>query len=151
MYCVLVECSRLDVFTSHIIVNWLGFTWIVCCVNGTMASKRATKTSGKKHQLITVAVKKDIIAKHEGGLRVTDLAAEYSMATSTICTILKNKIVVIKAADVATGVKQSWASIGPVPKSRSRSCSCCGSKGESNRLVLVESVIVMTVGLLASQ
>ena len=48
-------------------------------------------------------MKKEIITKHENGVRVSDLAAEYGMAKSTIPTIIKNKEV-IKRADVAKGV-----------------------------------------------
>ena len=48
-------------------------------------------------------MKKEIITKHENGVRVSDLAAEYSMAKSTICTVIKNKQV-IKVADDAKGV-----------------------------------------------
>lgn len=48
-------------------------------------------------------MKKEIIAKHETGIRVSDLAVQYGMANSTICTILKNKEV-IKSADVAKRV-----------------------------------------------
>ena len=51
----------------------------------------------------TVEVKKEIITKHENGICVSDLAAEYGMAKSTISTIIKNKKVV-KGADVAKGV-----------------------------------------------
>ena len=39
----------------------------------------------------TVEFKKELIAKYESGVRVTDLAKEYGMAKSTISTILKNK------------------------------------------------------------
>lgn len=40
---------------------------------------------------ITIQVKKEIIARHEKGLRVTDLATYFRMAKSTICYILENK------------------------------------------------------------
>ncbi|XP_061625057.1 tigger transposable element-derived protein 1-like [Phyllopteryx taeniolatus] len=52
---------------------------------------------------LTVEQKKEIIAEHETGVRVCDLAAQFGLAKSTICTILKNKAS-IKAADVAKGV-----------------------------------------------
>ena len=48
-------------------------------------------------------VKKEIIAKHENDVRVSDLATQFGMAKSTICTILKNRET-IKQADVARGV-----------------------------------------------
>nr|XP_057913058.1 tigger transposable element-derived protein 1-like [Doryrhamphus excisus] len=52
----------------------------------------------------TIELKKELIAKFESGARVSDLAAQYNMAKSTISTILKRKEA-IKAADVAKGVK----------------------------------------------
>ena len=50
-----------------------------------------------------IDVKKEIIAKHENGVRVSDLATQFGMGKSTICTILKNSET-IKKADVARGV-----------------------------------------------
>ena len=50
-----------------------------------------------------IDVKKEIIAKHENGVRVSNLATQFGMAKSTICTILKNRET-IKKADVARGV-----------------------------------------------
>ena len=41
--------------------------------------------------------------KHENGVCVSDLATQFGMAKSTICTILKNRQS-IKKADVARGV-----------------------------------------------
>ena len=52
---------------------------------------------------ITIDEKKEIIKKHERGVRVSDLSAQYKMAKSTIATILKNKGA-IKAANVSKGV-----------------------------------------------
>ena len=52
---------------------------------------------------ITIDEKKEIIEKHERGVRVSDLSAQYKMAKSTISTILKNKEA-IKAANVCKGV-----------------------------------------------
>ena len=51
----------------------------------------------------TIQIKKEIITKHENGVRVSDLAAEYGMAKSTTSTIIKNQEK-IKEADVAEGV-----------------------------------------------
>ena len=51
----------------------------------------------------TIELKKEIIAKYESGVRVSDLASQYEMAKSTISTILKHKEV-LKKADVAMGV-----------------------------------------------
>ena len=50
-----------------------------------------------------IDVKKEIIAKHENGVRVSDLATQFGMPKLTICTILKNGET-IKKADVARGV-----------------------------------------------
>ena len=36
-------------------------------------------------------MKKEIMTKHENGIHVSDLAAEYGMPKSTITTIIKNK------------------------------------------------------------
>ena len=56
-----------------------------------------------KNTNIMIDVKKEIIAKHENGVRVSVLATQFGMAKSTICTILKNRET-IKKADVARGV-----------------------------------------------
>ena len=50
-----------------------------------------------------IDVKKEIIAIHENGVRVSDLATQFGMAKSTICAILKNRETV-KKSDVARGV-----------------------------------------------
>jgi len=57
----------------------------------------------RKNTNIMIDVKKEIIAKHENCVRVSDLATQFGMAKSTICTILKNRES-IKKADVARGV-----------------------------------------------
>ncbi|XP_013367911.1 PREDICTED: zinc finger and SCAN domain-containing protein 29 isoform X2 [Chinchilla lanigera] len=67
-------------------------------------NKKVQSKSGKKVlKKITIELKKEIVEKHERGVRVTDLASEYKMAKSTISTILKNRDA-IKGADVAKGV-----------------------------------------------
>ncbi|XP_069156566.1 tigger transposable element-derived protein 1-like [Procambarus clarkii] len=64
----------------------------------------AKESFGKgKKDPITVDVKKEIIAKHERGVRVADLAREYGRSSSTISTILKRKEQ-FKTFDVAKGV-----------------------------------------------
>ncbi|XP_063089639.1 tigger transposable element-derived protein 1-like isoform X2 [Cavia porcellus] len=69
-----------------------------------LSSNDVQSKNGKKIlKKITIELKKEIIRKHEGGIRVTDLACEYKVAKSTISTILKNKDA-IKRADVAKGV-----------------------------------------------
>jgi len=51
-----------------------------------------------------VELKKELITKWEKGICVSDLAVQYSMAKSTISTLLKKREA-IKAADVVKGVK----------------------------------------------
>lgn len=53
------------------------------------ASSKAATSEKRKVVRTTIAFKKEIIAKYEGGARVSDLAREYSMAKSTISTILR--------------------------------------------------------------
>jgi len=71
----------------------------------------------RKNTNIVIGVKKEIIAKHENGVRVSDLATQFGMAKSMICTVLKNRET-IKKADVARGVtvitKQRSQMINPL-------------------------------------
>jgi hypothetical protein len=53
---------------------------------------------------ITMEVKKEIVEKYEGDMRIQDLAAAYCMPRTTVSTIVKNKDVV-NSANVAKGVK----------------------------------------------
>ncbi|XP_069172253.1 tigger transposable element-derived protein 1-like [Procambarus clarkii] len=74
-----------------------------------MSSKKlvAKDSVGKgKKATITVEVKKEIIAKHERGVRVVDLVREYGRTSSTICTILKRKEQ-FKTLEVAKGVTKA--------------------------------------------
>jgi len=57
----------------------------------------------RKNTNIMIDVKKEIIAKHENGVHVSDLATQFGMVKSTICTVLKSRET-IKKADVARGV-----------------------------------------------
>lgn len=68
-----------------------------------MAPKEVTRGEKPKRKIVisTIEMKKELITKWESGTRLSDLAAQYGMAKSTISTILKNK----KAANVAKGVK----------------------------------------------
>lgn len=71
-----------------------------------MAPKKASSNTGNEKRKVvrtTIELKKEIIAKHENGVRVSDLAKQYGMPKSTVSTILKTKEV-IKAANVAKGV-----------------------------------------------
>nr|XP_020452715.1 tigger transposable element-derived protein 1 [Monopterus albus] len=66
--------------------------------------KKVEKDGGKKKkEMITVEVKKEIIQKHERGMRVADIARFYNKSTSTICTILKKKEEIM-GLDAAKGV-----------------------------------------------
>ena len=50
--------------------------------------KKVEKEGGKKKEMITVEIRKEIIEKHERGMRVADIARFYNESTSTICTVL---------------------------------------------------------------
>ena len=65
--------------------------------------KRDSASGGRKLTCYSIEMKKEIIEKHERGVCVSDLASQYGMAKSTICTFLKHKET-IKTADVAKGV-----------------------------------------------
>ncbi|XP_033029529.1 tigger transposable element-derived protein 1-like [Lacerta agilis] len=66
--------------------------------------KTAAAESGeRKKEKVTLEMKKEIIWKHDGGMRVTDLAREYGRNPSTIGTILKMREKIL-ATDVAKGV-----------------------------------------------
>ncbi|XP_033001754.1 tigger transposable element-derived protein 1-like [Lacerta agilis] len=66
--------------------------------------KAAPAESGeRKKEKVTLEMKKEIIRKHDGGMRVTDLAREYGRNPSTIGTILKMREKIL-ATDVAKGV-----------------------------------------------
>lgn len=57
----------------------------------------------KKFKHITIVTKKEIIAKCENGVCVSDLTSKYNMVQSMICTILKKKDS-LKAINVTKGV-----------------------------------------------
>ena len=65
----------------------------------------SNSTGKEKIKVVRTKIKmnKEVIAMFKNGVRVSDLAAQYNMAKSTISTFLKNKEA-IKAADVAKGV-----------------------------------------------
>jgi len=58
----------------------------------------------RKNTNIKIDVKKEIIAKHENGVRVSDLATQFGMAKSTICTILKNRVLNIVTKQLSSPV-----------------------------------------------
>jgi len=72
-----------------------------------MAPKKIKCDSSSAHvvkrQRPTIELKKEIISKFERGIHVSELAAEYSMAKSTISNILKKKQQ-LKEANVSKGV-----------------------------------------------
>ena len=57
----------------------------------------------RKNTNTRIDVEKEIIAKHENGVHVSDLATQFGMAKSMIYTILKNRET-IKKANIARGV-----------------------------------------------
>ncbi|XP_066471611.1 uncharacterized protein [Tiliqua scincoides] len=66
--------------------------------------KAAPAEAGKRtKEKITLEMKKEIIRKHDRGMRLTDLAREYGRNPSTIGTILKMREKIL-ATDVAKGV-----------------------------------------------
>ncbi|XP_023239813.1 major centromere autoantigen B-like [Centruroides sculpturatus] len=67
-----------------------------------MALKKEKSDSGNRKRF-SVTSEKEIIAKYENGIHVSDIAKEYNVAKSTISTIIKNKKA-FKAAEVAKGV-----------------------------------------------
>ena len=56
------------------------------------SKSRGNSTGKKKNKVVrtTMKSKKEIIAKFENGVRVSDLAAQYNITKSTISTFLKN-------------------------------------------------------------
>ncbi|KAM3936129.1 tigger transposable element-derived protein 1-like [Leptodactylus fuscus] len=57
----------------------------------------------KKKRMISIEMKQEMIKLHEKGTRVIELARMYDWSTSTICTILKQKVI-IKSAKPAKGM-----------------------------------------------
>jgi Mor family transcriptional regulator len=58
-----------------------------------MSSKKVNEKSQatKKIVRITMEVKKEIVEKYEGGMRIRDLAAAYRMPRTMVSTIMKTK------------------------------------------------------------
>ena len=67
----------------------------------------------KKKRMISTEQKHEIIKKHEHGVRVVDIAREYSCSTSTICTTLKQKdqIMSITPANGSTIISKRRSSV----------------------------------------
>jgi DNA invertase Pin-like site-specific DNA recombinase len=53
--------------------------------------KRVGKEGGRKKEMVTVEVKKEIIGKHEQGMQVATIARFCKKSKSTISTVLKKK------------------------------------------------------------
>lgn len=70
-----------------------------------MAPKKIKRdgSSAVIRQRPTIELKKEMLAKYERGMRVSDIAREYGMSKSTISTILKKKEQ-LKEANVSKGV-----------------------------------------------
>ena len=66
-------------------------------------SSNSTRKEKKNVVRTTIELKKEIIAKFENGVGMSDLATQYNIPKSTISTFLKNKQT-INAVDVAKGV-----------------------------------------------
>ncbi|UYV75956.1 hypothetical protein LAZ67_13001921 [Cordylochernes scorpioides] len=71
--------------------------------NGGPVKKYVERELGKKKDIITMEAKREMIEKHERGMRVTEIARFYKKSTSTICTILKKKKE-LSELDAAKGV-----------------------------------------------
>ncbi|XP_072845574.2 E3 ubiquitin-protein ligase RAD18 isoform X3 [Pogona vitticeps] len=70
-----------------------------------MSRKKAAPAEARKRtkEKITLEMKKEIIRKHDRGMRIVDIAREYGRNPSTISTILKMREKIL-ATDVAKGV-----------------------------------------------
>ncbi|UYV69115.1 daf-6 [Cordylochernes scorpioides] len=66
-------------------VNFSSFIFI------TMDRKKVYKKSSAKKKMMSIELKREIIEKHEQGVRVVDLSRQYGRSTSMICSVLKRK------------------------------------------------------------
>ncbi|UYV81821.1 K02A2.6-like [Cordylochernes scorpioides] len=57
----------------------------------TMDRKKVCKKSSAKKKMMGIELKREIIEKHERGVRVVDLSRQYCRSTSMICSVLKRK------------------------------------------------------------
>ena len=70
------------------------------------------KGSAEK-KMMSIELKREIIEKHEQGVRMTDLARQYKCSTSPLCTAIKQKVF-IKGMMPGKGVRISsklWTSL----------------------------------------
>ncbi|GIY27407.1 hypothetical protein CDAR_52471 [Caerostris darwini] len=56
-----------------------------------MDRKKVCKKSSAKKKMMSIELKREIIEKHEQGVRVVDLSKQYGRSTSMICSVLKRK------------------------------------------------------------
>ncbi|UYV81469.1 hypothetical protein LAZ67_20001281 [Cordylochernes scorpioides] len=56
-----------------------------------MDLKKVCKKSSAKKKMMSIELKREIIEKHEQGVRVVDLSRQYGRSTSMICSVLKRK------------------------------------------------------------
>ncbi|UYV84127.1 hypothetical protein LAZ67_X001268 [Cordylochernes scorpioides] len=56
-----------------------------------MDRKKVCKKSSAKKKMMSIKLKREIIEKHEQGVRVVDLSRQYGRSTSMICSVLKRK------------------------------------------------------------
>ncbi|GFT68133.1 tigger transposable element-derived protein 1 [Nephila pilipes] len=56
-----------------------------------MDRKKVCEKSSAKKKMMSIELKREIIEKHEQGVRVVDLSRQYGRSTSMICTVLKQK------------------------------------------------------------
>ncbi|UYV83792.1 hypothetical protein LAZ67_X000139 [Cordylochernes scorpioides] len=56
-----------------------------------MDRKKVCKKSSAKKNIMSIELKREIIEKHEQGVRVVDLSRQYGRSTSMICSVLKRK------------------------------------------------------------
>ncbi|GIY14968.1 hypothetical protein CDAR_114561 [Caerostris darwini] len=56
-----------------------------------MDRKKVCKKSSAKKKMMSIELKREIIEKHEQGVRVIDLSRQYGRSTSMICSVLKRK------------------------------------------------------------
>ena len=71
-----------------------------------MEPKKGSDNSKSKIKVVgtTIKMKEDLITKYENGVHECNLATQFCLAKSMICTTLNNEEA-IKEADVAKGVK----------------------------------------------
>ncbi|UYV77666.1 hypothetical protein LAZ67_15001851 [Cordylochernes scorpioides] len=57
----------------------------------TMDRKKVCKKSSAKKKIMSIELKREIIEKHDQGVRVVDLSRQYGRSTPMICSVLKRK------------------------------------------------------------